>query len=123
MIVKVLLQYFKQHQDTEILLLFQLLRALCRRFVADFQFLKDFLEHEVCAKFSVQWKRSAFFEFIKLWKLGDAALSQELKAKILQYIIIPAYANSFEKADTDLIIGGPPSPETDSDDNVVCKKK
>jgi hypothetical protein len=32
-----LLEYFKLHKDTEILLLFQLLRALCGRFVADFQ--------------------------------------------------------------------------------------
>ena len=80
--------------------------------MADFQFLKDYLEHEVCSKFSVQWKRAAFFKFIELWRKGDAALSQELKAKILQYIIIPAFANSFEKGDTDTIIGGPPSPDT-----------
>ena len=65
--------------------------------MADFQFLKDYLEHEVCSKFSVQWKRAAFFKFIELWRKGDAALSQDLKAKILQYIIIPAFANSFEK--------------------------
>ena len=121
LIVKILLEYFKHHQDTEILLLFQLLRALCGRFVADFQFLKDYLEHEVCSKFSVQWKRAAFFKFIELWRKGDAALSQDLKAKILQYIIIPAFANSFEKGDTDTIIGGPPSPDTDSEDNVVSE--
>ena len=45
--VKVMLEYFKAHRDTEILLLFQLLRALCGRFVADLQFLRDFLENEV----------------------------------------------------------------------------
>jgi hypothetical protein len=36
-VVKILLEYFKRHRDTEILLLFQLLRALCGRVVADFQ--------------------------------------------------------------------------------------
>jgi len=118
LIVKVLLEYFKMFPDTEILLLFQLMRALCGRFVADFQFLKDYVEHEVCYKFSVDWKRAAFFEFIRLWKI-DNSLSQDLKAKILQYIIIPMFANSFEKGETDAIIGGPPAPETDSEDNVV----
>lgn len=119
LIVKILLEYFKANQDTEILLLFYVLRALCGRFVADFQFLKDYLEHEVCGKFSVEWKRNAFFEFIRIWKMPDSGLSQDLKAKILQYVIIPAFANSFERGDTDAIIGSPPAPETESEDNVV----
>ena len=80
-VVKILLAYFKEHQTTEILLLFQLLRAFCGRggqksnssFVAaDFQFFKDFLETEVCEKYSVEWKRAAFFEFVRLWKLPAA---------------------------------------------------
>ena len=121
LIVKILLEYFKLNTNTEIMLLFYILRALCGRYVADFQFLKDYLEHEVCSRFSVEWKREAFSKFIDLWRLADPALSQDLKAKILQYIIIPAFANSFEKGETDAIIGGPPSPETDSDDNVVSK--
>ena len=83
-IVKILLEYFKLHKDTEILLLFQLLRALCGRFIADFQFLKDFLEKEVCETYPVEWKRKAFFEFVRIWKAPDASLSQDLKAKILQ---------------------------------------
>jgi len=83
-IVKILLEYFKAHKDKEILLLFQLLRALCGRFIADFQFLKDFLEKEVCENFSVEWKRAAFFEFVRLWKAPETNLSQDLKAKILQ---------------------------------------
>ena len=93
--VKIMLEYFKAHRDTEILLLFQLLRALCGRFVADLQFLRDFLENEVCASYPVAWKRKAFFEFVKLWNMPESApgaLSQELKAKILQYIIIPCFS-------------------------------
>ena len=119
LVVKILLEYFKLNPDTEIILLFYILRALCGRYVADFQFLKDYLEHEICDKSSVGWKRLAFFEFIRLWKMPDSGLSQDLKAKILQYIIIPAFANSFEKGETDAIIGSTPSPETDSDDNIV----
>ena len=46
-IVKILLEYFKQHKETEILLLFQLLRAISGQFLADFQFLKDYLENDV----------------------------------------------------------------------------
>ena len=119
LIVKIMLEYFKLNLDTEIILLFYIMRALCGRFVADFQFLKDFLEHEVTSKFSVEWKRAAFFEFIRLWKMPESGLSQDLKAKILQYIIIPSFATSFERGETDAIIGSPPAPEIDSEDNVV----
>lgn len=121
LIVKIMLEYFKLNPNTEIILLFYIMRALCGRFVADFQFLKDFLEHEVTSKFSVEWKRSAFFEFIRLWKMpqAESGLSQDLKAKILQYIIIPCFATSFERGETDAIIGSTPAPEMDSDDNVV----
>ncbi len=121
-IVKVLLEYFKLHKDREILLLFQLLRALCGRFVADFQFLRDYLETEVCAQYSVEWKRRAFFEFVRLWNLpaGDPKqLSQELKAKILQYVIIPCFSSSFDKGEGDALIGSPPAPDQDNPDNVV----
>ena len=119
LIVKIMLEYFKLNPDTEIILLFYIMRALCGRFVADFQFLKDFLEHEVTSKFSVEWKRAAFFEFIRLWKIPESGLTQDLKAKILQYIIIPCFATSFERGETDAIIGSPPAPEIDSEDNVV----
>ena len=130
LIVKILLHYFKQHQDTEIMLLFQLLRALCGRFVADFQFLKDFLEKEVCEKYPVEWKRAAFFEFVRLWKSpvtdqtgenpnSNKIIPQELKGKILQYVIIPAFAFSFDKGDGDKLIGSPPAPDQDDAENVV----
>lgn len=39
---------------------------------ADFQFFKEFLETEVCENYSVEWKRAAFFEFVRLWKLPAA---------------------------------------------------
>ena len=71
LIEKILLEYFKHHQDDHIALLFDCLRALCGRFLTDFQFLKDFLENEVSQKYSVEWKRAAFFEFMTLWRLPE----------------------------------------------------
>ncbi len=117
--VKIMLSYFRHHRDTEILLLFQLLRALCGRFVADFQFLKDFLENDVCGAFPVEWKRAAFFELVRLWNLPESNLSQELKGKILQYVIIPCFAKSFDNGEGDALIGSPPAPDQDCPDNVV----
>ncbi|QQP58074.1 Transformation/transcription domainassociated proteinlike [Caligus rogercresseyi] len=120
LIVKILLEYFKHHREGEILLLFQLLRALCGRYLADFQFLKDFLENEVCSKYPISWKRAAFFEFVRLWKIpGEGGLSQELKARILQFIIIPSFAFTFDKGDGDSLIGSPPAPEQECTENVV----
>eukprot|EP00094_Tigriopus_californicus_P003836 TCALIF_03692-PA protein Name:"Similar to TRRAP Transformation/transcription domain-associated protein (Homo sapiens)" AED:0.01 eAED:0.01 QI:3/1/1/1/1/1/3/160/3083 len=118
-LVKIMLEYFKLHQNTEILLLFQLLRALVGRYIADFQFLKDFLENEVCQVYSTQWKRAAFFEFVRLWNLAESNLSQDLKGKILQFIIIPCFSLSFEQGEGDSLIGSPPSPDQDNPENVV----
>ena len=90
------------------------------RFLADFQFLKDFLETEVCQKFPVEWKRSAFFEFVRLWNMpAEGKLSQELNGKILQYIIIPCFSFSFENGEGDTLIGSPPAPDQDCENNVV----
>ncbi|CAH2104885.1 unnamed protein product [Euphydryas editha] len=114
LIVKILLHYFCHH-PSNIDLLFQLLRALCDRFIPDFQFLRDFLENTVAQNYTVEWKRSAFFRFVD--HFSNDAMSQELKAKVLQMILIPCFAVSFEKGEK--IVGGPPAPYQDNPDNVV----
>ncbi|XP_060810438.1 transcription-associated protein 1 isoform X2 [Amyelois transitella] len=114
LIVKILLQYFCHH-PSNIDLLFQLLRALCDRFIPDFQFLRDFLEHTVGQNYTAEWKRSAFFRFVE--HFSSDAMSQELKAKVLQMILIPCFAASFEKGQK--IVGGPPAPYQDNPENVV----
>ena len=127
LIVKILLEYFKHHQDDHIALLFDCLRALCGRFLTDFQFLKDFLENEVSQKYSVEWKRAAFFEFMNLWRLPEtdngtgeySRLTQDLKAKILQYILIPCFSWSFDHGEGDKLIGSPPAPDDENNSNVV----
>lgn len=116
MMVSILLMYFKHHTD-DIRLLFELLRAFIGRFIPDFQFLRDFLEQEVAQTYSVKWKRSAFFQFVEVFE--DISVQQELKARILQYIIIPCLTVSMECGDGEKLIGYPPAPDQDHTDNVV----
>ncbi|KAK3867130.1 hypothetical protein Pcinc_027378 [Petrolisthes cinctipes] len=116
MVVSILLMYFKNHTD-DIKLLFELLRAFIGRFIPDFQFLRDFLEQTVAQTYSVEWKRSAFFQFVEMFE--DISVPQELKARILQYIIIPSLSVSLECGDGEKLIGYPPAPDQDHPDNVV----
>ena len=44
---------------------------------------------------------------------------QDLKAKILQFVIIPCFATSFEKQEGEKLIGGPPAPDQDNPDNII----
>ncbi|XP_068243023.1 transformation/transcription domain-associated protein isoform X3 [Palaemon carinicauda] len=116
MVVSILLTYFKHHTE-DIKLLFQLLRAFIGRFIPDFQFLRDFLEQTVAQTYSVDWKRSAFFQFVEMFE--DVNVPQELKARILQYIIIPCLTVSLENGDGEKLIGYPLAPDQDHHDNVV----
>ncbi|RZF45958.1 hypothetical protein LSTR_LSTR008335 [Laodelphax striatellus] len=103
LLVKILLHYFSHH-PSNIDLLFQLLRAFCDRLLPDFQFLRDFLENTVASGFNVEWKRSAFFRFVELFPTNT--ISQELKAKILQLIIIPCFSVCFERGEGDKLNDG-----------------
>ncbi|XP_032685098.1 transformation/transcription domain-associated protein [Odontomachus brunneus] len=116
LIVKILLHYFRQ-QPNDIDLLFYLLRATCDRFIPDFQFLRDFLENTVAQEYTVEWKRSAFFRFVEHFPTNN--LSQELKANVLQLIIIPCFAVSFERGEGTKLVGGAPMPYQDNPENVV----
>ncbi|XP_050299225.1 transcription-associated protein 1 isoform X2 [Anthonomus grandis grandis] len=116
LLVKILLHYFC-HYPNDIDLLFQLLRATTDRFIPEFQFLRDFLENTVAQNYTVEWKRSAFFRFVELFQTNE--MSQELKAKVLQLILIPCFAVSFERGETNKLIGGPPMPYQDNSENVV----
>lgn len=65
----------------------------------------------------MDWKRSAFFRFVELFH--GTTLSQELKSKVLQFILIPCFSVSFERGESDRLIGGPASPEQENPDNIV----
>ncbi|XP_076255473.1 transcription-associated protein 1-like [Rhynchophorus ferrugineus] len=116
LLVKILLHYFCHHPHN-IDLLFQLLRVTTYQLIPEFQFLKEFLENTVAQNYTVEWKRSAFFRFVEVFLSSE--VSQELKAKILQLIIIPCFSVSFQRGETNKIIGGPPMPYQDNSENVV----
>ncbi|XP_030846194.1 transformation/transcription domain-associated protein [Strongylocentrotus purpuratus] len=116
LLVKCLLNYAKQH-PSNVELLFQLLRVFSNRYLPNFQFFRTFLEETVAQGYSVEQKRHIFFKFVELFH--DKSFPQELKAKALQYVIIPMFAASFDKGEGDSLIGGPPNPGQDSPDNLV----
>ncbi|XP_052799623.1 transformation/transcription domain-associated protein-like isoform X2 [Mya arenaria] len=116
MVVKCLLNYFK-HNTNEIELLFHLLRCFTTRHVPQYQFVKDFLDNTVAALYTVDWKRKAFFKFVEIFH--DQTWPQMLKAKIIQYVLLPCFQQSFEGTDGDRLIGGPAQPDQDSPDNIV----
>lgn len=116
LMVKCLLNYF-QRQPNSIELLFQLLKVFMHRYLCDFEFLRSFLEKTVIKTYSIEWKREAFAKFVSIFP--DANYSQKLKAKILQFIIIPSFAHSFEKGLGEALLGGPPQPERENPSNLV----
>lgn len=116
LLCKILLHYFGHHPN-DISLLFQLLRATTARYLPDFQFLRDFLENTVAQSYTVDWKRSAFFRFVEIFPQPN--LSPELKSKILQLILIPCFAVSFDRGEGDKLVGSTPTPEQDHPDNIV----
>jgi transformation/transcription domain-associated protein len=86
-------------------------------FLCFLQFLKDFLENTVTTQYSISWKRQAFLKFVDVFE--DREYPSELKAKIIQFILIPCMAHCFEKGLGDEFVGSPPMPDADSPDNIV----
>lgn len=116
LLAKCLLNYFQQN-PSDIELLFQLLRAFMGRYLCEFDFLREFLETTVASNYTIEWKRDAFFKFVDVFH--NPSYQQELKAKILQYVIVPAFSISFERGEGEKLIGGPPAPEQDNPDNLI----
>lgn len=100
-----------------------LLVNYCNNVQIFFKFVRDFLDTTVAQGYTVEWKRAAFFRFVELFPVStqpnSTMLSQELKAKVLQFIIIPCFAVCFERGETNKLIGGPPAPNLDSPENIV----
>ena len=116
MLVRCLLSHCKYHPD-DIDTLFQLLRVYMTRHLSSYQFLTDFLDTEVAKGYSTENRRALFFKFVEVFQ--NPEYPHELKAKILQYIIIPSFSSCFEEGKVDSLLGGPPDPERDSDDNII----
>lgn len=115
-IVKILLHYFCHHPN-EFDLLFNLLRATYESYMPDMQFLRDFLENTVAQNYTVEWKRAAFFRYAQEHRKDN--ISDDLKAKVLQYVLIPCFAVGFERGERDKLVGSPVSPDQDDPNNIV----
>ncbi|XP_051789631.1 transformation/transcription domain-associated protein isoform X2 [Erpetoichthys calabaricus] len=109
-----LLSYCKRNYS-EIELLFQLLRAFTGRFLCNMTFLKDYMEEEIPKNYSIAHKRALFFRFVEF---NDPNFGDELKAKVLQHILNPAFLYSFEKAEGEQLLG-PPNPEGDNPESIT----
>ena len=116
MLLKSLLSHCK-HTPDDVHTLFQLLRVYFHRHINSFHFLTSYLETDVAKGYTIPQKRKVFFTFVEVFSNAD--YPQELKAKILQYILIPMFAATFEEGKGDLLLGGPPDPEHDSDENII----
>lgn len=121
LLVQCLLNYFQNQlpagKKEKIELLFQLLRVFMNRYLCDFEFFRLFLEKVVIETYSIEWKRDAFAKFVNVFH--NPNYPQKLKAKILQYLIIPTFSHSFEKGLGEALLGGPPQPEKDNSNNLI----
>ncbi|XP_053197257.1 transformation/transcription domain-associated protein [Scomber japonicus] len=109
-----LLSYCKRNYS-EIELLFQLLRAFTGRFLCNMTFLKEYMEEEIPRNYSIAQKRALFFRFVEF---NDPHFNDELKAKVLQHILNPAFLHSFEKGEGEQLLG-PPNPEGDNPESIT----
>ncbi|KAF7204722.1 transformation/transcription domain-associated protein isoform X1 [Nothobranchius furzeri] len=109
-----LLSYCKRNYS-EIELLFQLVRAFTGRFLCNMTFLKEYMEEEIPRNYSIPQKRALFFRFVEF---NDPHFNDELKAKVLQHILNPAFLYSFEKGEGEQLLG-PPNPEGDNPESIT----
>ncbi|XP_025029317.1 transformation/transcription domain-associated protein, partial [Python bivittatus] len=109
-----LLNYCKRNYN-DIELLFQLLRAFTGRFLCNMTFLKEYMEEDIPKNYTIAQKRALFFRFVDF---SDLNFGDELKAKVLQYILNPAFLYSFEKGEGEQLLG-PPNPEGDNPESIT----
>ncbi|KAH0631953.1 hypothetical protein JD844_019873 [Phrynosoma platyrhinos] len=109
-----LLNYCKRNYG-DIELLFQLLRAFTGRFLCNMTFLKEYMEEEIPKNYTIAQKRALFFRFVDF---ADPNFGDELKAKVLQHILNPAFLYSFEKGEGEQLLG-PPNPEGDNPESIT----
>ncbi|KAM5151825.1 transformation/transcription domain-associated protein [Mantella aurantiaca] len=109
-----LLSYCKRNFG-DIELIFQLLRAFTGRFLCNMTFLKEYMEEEIPKTYSIAQKRALFFRFVEF---NDSNFGDELKAKVLQHILNPAFLYSFEKNEGEQLLG-PPNPEGDNQESIT----
>lgn len=128
--------------SSNIELLFKLLIAFQYKSLHQYEFLRLYYKDVVAKEYSCEWKRAAFFTFVKIFSGGQIdstptdpnnpqqlaattndpskyIYSPKLKANILQYVLIPCFQHAFEQNQQQQLIGGPPQPDVDSPDNII----
>lgn len=121
-------------------LLFKLLIVFQYKSLHQYEFLRLYFKDVVAKTYSCEWKRAAFFTFVRIFTTAtgnsDVAAgddpssssssvptkfvySQKLKANILQYILIPCFQHSFENNQHVQLIGCTPLPDVDTEDNLI----
>ncbi|CAF0709284.1 unnamed protein product [Brachionus calyciflorus] len=101
-------------------LLFKLLISFQHKSLNQYEFFRNYLTNKVAKEYSNEIKREIFFTFVqKFTETNDPIYTQKLKSSILQQILIPCFILSFESNEHVSLIGGPPNPDTDSQDNII----
>ncbi|MGH0143484.1 UNVERIFIED_CONTAM: hypothetical protein FKN15_046212 [Acipenser sinensis] len=75
----------------------------------------EYMEEEIPKNYGIVHKRALFFRFVEI---NDPNFGDELKSKILQHILNPAFLHSFEKGEGEQLLG-PPSPEGDNPESIT----
>lgn len=115
LLVKCLLNYLNNNK-MEIDIYFQLLKVYVHKYCCHFKFLRDFFANIIINEYSIEWKRKVFLRFVELYEMESSILAnidcslfwtQELKSKILQFLIIPIFKNAFETKQNKELLGSP----------------
>ncbi|CAL8112353.1 unnamed protein product [Orchesella dallaii] len=116
MIVKLLLSFHKKNQD-DYELLFRLVRPFGwekNRLDFGFEFPNQFFQKEMTS-YSTTWKRQAILEFIKFYE--DQNVEEEVKARVIQAVLIPSLNSAFEKNEGEELLRGSSSQMGDNASN------
>jgi len=88
LLLVLLVAYFRsEHDESRVDLLFEMLSIFQQHTCVDLSFLREFYHHEVAKIMPADQRRKVFSKFLIV--LQDKKISQELKTRTLQFLIIP----------------------------------
>ncbi|KAF7489783.1 Transformation/transcription domain-associated protein [Sarcoptes scabiei] len=106
LLAQCLLCYLEDNID-EIEFFFQMLKAFLHLYLCSFEFLKKFFITTIPETYDIDWKKRSFLKYFELFPVtrticpkSDCCLewSQNLKAKILQLMIIPIFNQAIKSS-------------------------
>ena len=120
---QILFRYHKQNKNTDIEVLFQTVVIFQNKSLIQYNdLLKIYLRDHVYKSYSCEWKRNAFNKFIQLFshetENASSIYSQNLRANILQYILIPCIQYCCENGQLRQLIACEANPASIDDDNT-----